>query len=379
MHDHAKHAPHAHAHAGHDHDHTRDAKPAQLAKALAITGAFLVVEVIGGILTGVLMGLINGVNITFLRLPPFIATLAMMMIAGGLALVISGVAPIYFSTSAPDFKKIALGVIIPGIPNAVLVAAVLAIIAYLVLSKTLLGRYTFAIGSNEEATRLSGVNTRRWTILIYMFAGAFTGVAGIVIATLGPGPAFALNAASFVVVVGALALVRARSVANTVTTRLVSGFVEAVRYIPTQPGIAVVVVMLQREVAGRICARAGDSDYSALSVIVSAGFDASPGFMVGPNHFFPRPKVESQVVRLVPKISPIPAGEMELFKAVVSCAFHQRRKVLGNSLIHLPRIDRELLEGLALRASIDIRRRPQEVSPAPVSYTHLTLPTIYSV
>lgn len=52
MHDHAKHAPHAHAHAGHDHDHTRDAKPAQLAKALAITGAFLVVEVIGGILTG---------------------------------------------------------------------------------------------------------------------------------------------------------------------------------------------------------------------------------------------------------------------------------------------------------------------------------------
>jgi ribose transport system permease protein len=140
------------------------------------------VGVIGGVLTGVLMGLVNGVNITFLRLPPFIATLAMMMIAGGLALVISNVAPIYFSTSAPDFKKIALGVIIPGIPNAVLITAALAIVAWLVLSKTLLGRYTFAIGSNEEATRLSGVNTRRWTILIYMFAGAFTGIAGIVIA-----------------------------------------------------------------------------------------------------------------------------------------------------------------------------------------------------
>ena len=128
------------------------------------------------------MGLVNGINITFLRLPPFIATLAMMMIAGGLALVISNVAPIYFSTSAPDFKKIALGVIIPGIPNAVLITAALAIVAWLVLSKTLLGRYTFAIGSNEEATRLSGVNTRRWTIFIYMFAGAFTGIAGIVIA-----------------------------------------------------------------------------------------------------------------------------------------------------------------------------------------------------
>ena len=122
--------------------------------------------VIGGIATGVLMGLVNGINITFLRLPPFIATLAMMMIAGGLALVISNVAPIYFSTSAPDFKKIALGVIIPGIPNAVLITAALAIVAWLVLSKTLLGRYTFAIGSNEEATRLSGVNTRRWTICL---------------------------------------------------------------------------------------------------------------------------------------------------------------------------------------------------------------------
>ncbi len=161
-----------------------------MALCAVMTGVFITnmglpvwVGVIGGILTGVLMGLVNGVNITFLRLPPFIATLAMMMIAGGLALVISGVAPIYFSTSAPDFKKIALGVIIPGIPNAVLITALLAVIGYIVLSKTLLGRYTFAIGSNEEATRLSGVNTRRWTIFIYMFAGAFTGVAGVIIAS----------------------------------------------------------------------------------------------------------------------------------------------------------------------------------------------------
>jgi ribose transport system permease protein len=148
---------------------------------LALGTTFVIIT--GGIATGVLMGLVNGVNITFLRLPPFIATLAMMMIAGGLALVISNVRPIYFSTSAPDFKRIALGVLIPGIPNAVLITIVLAIVAALVLSKTLLGRYTFAIGSNEEATRLSGVNTRRWTIFVYMFAGAFVGVAGVVIAS----------------------------------------------------------------------------------------------------------------------------------------------------------------------------------------------------
>ncbi|MCU1635057.1 MAG: ribose transporter permease [Cryobacterium sp.] len=156
--------------------------------ASVMTGIFLVnmqlpliVGVIGGIATGALMGFVNGVNIAILRLPPFIATLAMMLIAQGLALVISGVRPIYFSGVA-GFKAISLGTLIPGIPNAVLILFLLAIVAYLILSKTILGRYTFAIGSNEEATRLSGVNTRKWKIIIYTLAGVFTGIAGVVIA-----------------------------------------------------------------------------------------------------------------------------------------------------------------------------------------------------
>lgn len=157
--------------------------------AAVMTGVFITnmglpvwLGVLGGIGTGVLMGLVNGLNITFLGLPPFIATLAMMMIAQGLALVISGVRPIYFSGSAPEFNQIALGTLVPGLPNAVLITLLLAVVGYLVLNRTILGRYTFAIGSNEEATRLSGVNTRRWKILIYMFAGAFTGIAGVVLA-----------------------------------------------------------------------------------------------------------------------------------------------------------------------------------------------------
>lgn len=141
----------------------------------------LIVGVIGGIATGALMGLVNGMNIAILRLPPFIATLAMMLIAQGLALVISGVKPIYFS-SVVGFKSISLGSLVPGIPNAVLILFVLAIVAYLLLSRTIVGRYTFAIGSNEEATRLSGVNTRKWKIVIYTTAGIFTGIAGVVIA-----------------------------------------------------------------------------------------------------------------------------------------------------------------------------------------------------
>ena len=153
-----------------------------------MTGIFLVnlelpliVGVLGGIGTGALIGFINGFNIAILRLPPFIATLAMMLIAQGLALVISGVRPIYFST-VPGFKDIALGTLIPGLPNAVLILFVLAILAYVLLGKTIVGRYTFAIGSNEEATRLSGVNTRKWKIVIYTVAGLFTGIAGVVIA-----------------------------------------------------------------------------------------------------------------------------------------------------------------------------------------------------
>lgn len=141
----------------------------------------LVVGVLGGIAMGALMGFINGFNVAVFRLPPFIATLAMMMIAQGLALVISGVRPIYF-TGVDGFKAIALGEIVPGLPNAVLILFLAGLAAYVILSKTLLGRYTYAIGSNEEATKISGVDTRKWKIVIYTVAGIFTGIAGVVIA-----------------------------------------------------------------------------------------------------------------------------------------------------------------------------------------------------
>lgn len=139
--------------------------------------------VLGGVLTGAAIGFVNGFNVAILGLPPFIATLAMMMVAQGLSLILSGVKPIYFSNVAPEFKQIAIGSIIPGLPNAVLITALLAVVAAFVLSKTILGRYTFAIGSNEEAVRLSGVNTRRWKVLIYSFSGIFTGFAGVIIAS----------------------------------------------------------------------------------------------------------------------------------------------------------------------------------------------------
>src|SRR5512139_3808980 len=75
--------------------------------------------------------------------------------------------------------------VIPGlaINNGVLIFLGAAIVASLVLSKTVLGRYTFALGSNEEAARLSGVNVNRWKIIVYMTTGFFAGLAGIVMAS----------------------------------------------------------------------------------------------------------------------------------------------------------------------------------------------------
>ncbi|PJJ61406.1 ABC transporter permease [Compostimonas suwonensis] len=156
-----------------------------------MTGVFLTywglplwVGVIGGILVGALIGAINGFNVAILGIPPFIATLAMMLVAAGLSLVISGTAPIYFK-GTPGFGEIATGSIIPGIrfPNGVLILIVMAIVAAVLLGKTILGRYTFSIGSNEEATALSGVNVKKWKIIIYTVAGVFTGLAGVVLAS----------------------------------------------------------------------------------------------------------------------------------------------------------------------------------------------------
>jgi len=145
-------------------------------------GMPMILGVLAGIAFGALMGGVNGFFVAVLKIPSFIATLAMMMVAAGLALVISGTKPIY-TNEVEGFQKIfALGKSIPGlvIPNAVFILFAAAIIAGLILSKTVLGRYTYSIGSNEQATALSGVNVTKWTVLIYTLAGSFTGLAGVI-------------------------------------------------------------------------------------------------------------------------------------------------------------------------------------------------------
>lgn len=129
------------------------------------------------LLFGAFVGLINGLNISILGLPPFIATLAMMMVARGLALIISEKSTI--SIANPGYIALSTGSIIPGISNAAIIFILLTILAAFLLNKTLLGRYALAIGSNGEATRLSGVNVRLWKVIIYITAGVFMAIGAI--------------------------------------------------------------------------------------------------------------------------------------------------------------------------------------------------------
>ena len=146
-------------------------------------GLPLPIGILAAFAAGALVGLTNGFLIAKLKLPPFIATLGMLYVTLGMAQVISDVHPIYFETIQPSFQQFFMGKTIFGIPNIVWVMFGGAAVAWILLNRTILGRYTFALGSNEEATRLSGVNTDRWKIIVYVVDGLFVGLAGIVIAS----------------------------------------------------------------------------------------------------------------------------------------------------------------------------------------------------
>jgi ribose transport system permease protein len=148
----------------------------------------LLFGVITAIATGVFCGLCSGSFIAKMKIPPFIATLGMMLILKGFSLVISGTRPIYFNET-PGFSEISRGSLIGGIlpslpiPNGVLILFIVAAITAYILGRTILGRYCFALGSNEESVRLSGVNTDRWKIAIYALAGGIVGIAGLLMAS----------------------------------------------------------------------------------------------------------------------------------------------------------------------------------------------------
>jgi inositol transport system permease protein len=134
--------------------------------------------IICGVLAGCLAGLVNGVLIAKARIPAFIATLGMLVAARGLALTLSGGLPI--AGLPHEFLFIGAGYWGP-FPIPSVIAAVAFVIAFFVLSRTRFGRYVYAMGSNEEAAVLSGINVVKYKIMVYVVSGLFAGIAGVVL------------------------------------------------------------------------------------------------------------------------------------------------------------------------------------------------------
>ncbi|MCK5248752.1 MAG: ABC transporter permease [Spirochaetaceae bacterium] len=134
-------------------------------------------------------GFFNGIMVSRLKLPPFIATLGTMMISMGIGSIVSNVRSATYPTrSEADgwFKSIFkyLGEDGTTIPTGFIVLIVTATIAYLILTKTKMGRYIFAVGSNKEAARLSGVDVRKWEMMAYAVSGMTAGIGGIAFAAV---------------------------------------------------------------------------------------------------------------------------------------------------------------------------------------------------
>lgn len=137
----------------------------------------------------ILLGTFNGVMISRLNLPPFIATLGTMMISMGIGSIVSNVRSATFPTrSNPDgwFKSIFKYITEDrtSIPSGAIILFGVAFLAYIVLTKTRMGRYIFAIGSNKEAARLSGINVKRWEMMAYTVSGICAGIGGIAFAAV---------------------------------------------------------------------------------------------------------------------------------------------------------------------------------------------------
>jgi len=166
-----------------------------VAAALAVkAGVAVPLGMLLGVVVGGLCGIVNGLCVTRLKLPPFIATLGMMLVARGLALQITGARPV--SDLGDSFGELGNGalfrvenigadgfpnVLFPGIPYPVLLMIVLAVVVSIMLSRTTLGRHIYAVGSNAEAARLSGVNVARVTMFTYVLSGALAGLTGCVL------------------------------------------------------------------------------------------------------------------------------------------------------------------------------------------------------
>lgn len=166
------------------------------------------------VVVGLAFGFFNGFMVSRIRMPPFIVTLGTMMISMGVGSIVANVQSATFPIRGLPggwFKDIFLYLDADGTPyptGAILLAAV-AVLCHVMLTNTKFGRYTYAIGSNQEAARLSGVDVRKWQLLVYVIAGGTAGIGGISYAAIyttvlpAQGQGFELYAIAAAVIGGA--------------------------------------------------------------------------------------------------------------------------------------------------------------------------------
>jgi len=162
---------------------------ASFANAVPLDGPLLVIAtLIVGLAVGCTAGFVNAVPVVRLNLPPFITTLAMMLMARGLAFKLAHGRPVAVNSTAFDatgtgflLQGLLRPLGLPGIPIAVVWMAVLVIVFAIILTRTRFGRYVFAIGGNEEAARLAGINVARVKTLVYVISGGCAAVAGLLL------------------------------------------------------------------------------------------------------------------------------------------------------------------------------------------------------
>lgn len=192
------------------------------------------VVVICSLLVGTLVGLINGLLITRFGVAPFIATLGMLYVARGAALLISNGSTYPQLAGNPDFGNTGFNLVggarLLGIPMAIWIMVAFAIIAVFVLRKTPFGRWVYATGGNERAADLSGVPVRRVKLSVYLISGFCAAVAGLIIsseltaAAPQTGETFELNAIAAVVIGGAALTGGRGNVRGTLLGAFVIGF-----------------------------------------------------------------------------------------------------------------------------------------------------------
>ena len=150
--------------------------------SILVSGHGVAMAVIAALIVGAVVGFLNGFVISKGKLQPFIATLATMTVLKGLTLVYTNGNPITLGSNelAMSFGNIGGGTIF-GIPTPAVIMIVVFMVCYYILHNTKMGRYTYALGSNEEATKLSGLNTDKIKIWVYTISGLLSAVAGIII------------------------------------------------------------------------------------------------------------------------------------------------------------------------------------------------------